>query len=242
MDKLSLCEPYIDRVVTVIEPHHDDLCLDVLGTLITKDRRNELDKIKVLSVFGNGRGVSVVPTKLLGRFFSCEFEVKECWLESLFPSWVRKKGREEIKKYVEAGGTVERRFKEVNGSWKDFKTMAEAFYEGTILLPQGLCHADHYLLARLKGDLWYREYPYWWQDMKKHLNSGQGLFELYEYGTAGQVILEPEIWLAKWRIFAVTYMDVLASFNPRFGKPYYRNVRDELFFVRLGGDGVKAPL
>lgn len=215
-----------ERVITIVEPHHDDFWLNLSGTMLMKDRDKEIDKIKIISIFGVSPGVSRMSTAIHKRWFNCDVVVKELWLKNLFNGWSREKKR----KYKEEGGTCIKRFEEMNGKYNDLIKEIEKFKEGTSILPAGLNHADHNLLSKMAGDYYYREYPYYWYSKKRRESFAQGLYKEDDYNQVARVKLSNDIWYAKWRIFAVTYIDVLGTFNPIFSRPYFRNVRDEVYF------------
>jgi len=222
-----------ERVITIIEPHHDDFWLNCSGTMLMKDMLLEVDKIKILSVFGISEGVSNTSTSIHKKWFTCKVEVKELWLKTLFDRWTP----EEKAQYKKGGGTLLTKYEEINGKYDDLVAEIDSFTEGTLIIPAGYSSAEHNLLSRYKGDYYYREFPYYWQTETRRKKYSQGLWEEDKYEWVSQVKLTNEIWNIKWKIFGVVYKDVMGFFSPMVTRPYYKNVRDEVFMKKVRSNG-----
>jgi hypothetical protein len=219
--------------VTVIEPHHDDFCLDCFGTLWLLDQLKLLKKLKIITVFGISPGCSRAPTATMKHFFTnCEFESIEYLRPNLFWGGHAKSRLEQASECKSLEKQYEVRTEE---SWDFFAKEIQKQYEGKVLLPMGFKHADHNLLARLKGDFLYREYPYWWHRQEDYRKEPS----LYIYPNIDTLALEMkfdrEVRDFKWKVFRTVYEDVQGQFNPLFGsaRPYFGSVDTEAFYLKL---------
>ncbi len=48
--------------ITVLEPHHDDFCLNMLGTMLYLRAEGTLKALKIITFFSVGAGISQIPT------------------------------------------------------------------------------------------------------------------------------------------------------------------------------------
>jgi hypothetical protein len=218
--------------ITIIEPHHDDFCLDCFGTMFLLDQEKLLKKLKIITVFGISPGCSKAPTGTLRYFFkNCEFDSLEFLKPNLF--WGGHADRR--KEQAENCESFEKQYEIRTGeSWEWFSKGLEKLYEGTVLLPMGFKHADHNLLARLPGNYYYREYPYWWHKQEDYKKESS----LYIYPSLSEyfeVQFTKEQRDYKWKVFRTVYADVQGQFNPKFGsaRPYFGSVDTEAFYKKI---------
>jgi len=213
--------------ITVLEPHHDDFCLNMLGTMLYLESECTLKRLKIISFFSVGAGISQIPTSVISPFFSkIKFQVVDLNLTMI----------------MKGGGAEER--KERSTFVKDFFTQfsimnkttpwelrdkVTGLCEGLVIGPMGFKHPDHNFLSRLEvAQHFYREYPYYWNRSESFDK------RLYEYNVlrlADRYEMDLEMSTFKWNTVSSVYKDVMGTFNPRFMRPYFRNVRSEEIYA-----------
>lgn len=178
---------------------------------------------------GISPGCSFAPTSVMSTFFdNIDFESIELLQPNLFYG-----GKSEQRK-AEASqvDSLEEEFERRSGTpWSQMKEKIVQMYEGTVIAPMGLKHADHNLLARLPAKFYYREYPYWWHRSENHPKE-PSLYWYPRMSSALKVSLNDMVNDFKWKTFRTVYADVQGQFNPRFGsaRPYFASVNTEEFF------------
>jgi hypothetical protein len=108
---------------------------------------------------------------------------------------------------------------------------------GVVIGPMGFRHPDHNFISRLGvAQYFYREYPYYWNRSESYDK------RLYEYNVlrlADRYEMGLEMSTFKWNTVSSVYKDVMGTFNPRFMRPYFRNVRSEEIYEEVDGRATK---
>jgi hypothetical protein len=217
--------------ITVLEPHHDDFCLNMLGTMLYLRAGETLKALKIITFFSVGAGISQIPTSVIAPFFDgIKFQVVDLNLTMI----MRGGSPEERKRqsiYVKDFFT---QFAIVNRMTPDeLRKKVLGLCEGLVIGPMGFRHPDHNLLSRLEvAQYFYREYPYYWNRSESFDR------RLYEYNVlqlADRYEMDSEMATFKWNTVSSIYKDVMGTFNPRFMRPYFRNVRSEEIYQAVEG-------
>lgn len=231
-----MVQPEIGRVVTVIEPHHDDFGLSIFGTMLKWSYEKRIDKLVIISCFSVGKGDSKIPTTEIAKFMQCDVVVHEMLWKNIFSN---------VKEQAPEANSLEEAFYVKNGfTWEEAEQMILDKCEGTVIQPLGYCNVDHNLLNRLRPKnqtrLFYREYPYFWhwgssnyqQRYTKHLMKYPDVEEL-------ETIQLGNYADYKWKIVPRLYQDVWGQFSPIFaiGRPWYKKVRTERIYYEKPGEG-----
>jgi hypothetical protein len=215
--------------ITVLEPHHDDFCINMLGTMFDLKAEGTLKALKIVSFFSVGAGISQIPTSVIAPFFSeIKFQVVDLGLTMIMKGG----GAEERKKQSTYVKDFLTQFAIVNKTtpW-ELRDKVIGLCEGLAIGPMGFRHPDHNFLSRLEvAQYFYREYPYYWNRSESFDK------RLYEYNVlrlADRYEMDLEMSTFKWNTVSSVYKDVMGTFNPRFMRPYFRNVRSEEIYTAV---------
>ncbi len=225
METLKDCE-----AITILAPHHDDFCLDMLGTMLGLQLLGGLKKLIVIDFFSRGAGISMVPTVVFKPFFpDLEFKVLDFNLVMIMPGG----NGEQRKLYSAQAQDLFSEFEKMNGMTVEvLRNRVIECMEGVVLAPMGFKHPDHNFLSNLEvSDYFYREYPYYWNRGESY---DRRLYKYNVFALADRFEMDPELTKLKWDTLSMTYRDVMGTFNPRFMRPYFRNVRSEEVYVKVG--------
>jgi len=226
--------------ITVVEPHPDDFCLNMLGTMVALAEMGTLKRLRIVTVFSDGAGISMVPTSVLGPFFP---DLDHFRAISMKMQMIMKGGSSDVRKQQSIHvRDLMTEFSLVNKiTPADLLGRIKEASDGLIICPMGFKHPDHNLLSRLGlTDVHYREYPYYWNRSESF---DRRLYEYNVYKLYDRFEMSSEAAALKWKIFATVYGDVMGTFNPRFMRPYFRNVRSEEIYksdVDMFTNDVKA--
>lgn len=221
--------------ITVLEPHHDDFCINMLGTMLELKAAGTLKALKIVTVFSVGAGISRIPTSVLKPLFEgIQFEAVDLNLKMIMkPGNAEERKRQSIHVidlFAEFALTNKLMPEEL-------VDMIKAHSTGLVIGPMGFRHPDHNLLSRLEvARYFYREYPYYWNRSESYDK------RLYEYNVlrlADRYEMDIETSTFKWNTVSGVYKDVMGTFNPRFMRPYFRNVRSEEIYEGVGGKMTK---
>ena len=217
--------------ITVLEPHHDDFCINMLGTMLELKAAGTLKALRIVTVFSVGAGISRIPTSVLKPFFDgIRFETVDLNLKMIMkPGNAEERKRQSIKVidlFAEFVLTNKLMPDELAESIKNYSA-------GLVIGPMGFRHPDHNFLSRIEvAQYFYREYPYYWNRSESYDK------RLYEYNVMRLVDryeMDLEMSVFKWNTVSGVYKDVMGTFNPRFMRPYFRNVRSEEIYEAVDG-------
>lgn len=226
MQLLKACD-----TITVLEPHPDDFCINMLGTMLELKAAGTLKALKIVTVFSVGAGISRMPTSVLKPFFDgIRFETVDLNLKMIMkPGNAEERKRQSIHVidlFSEFALTNKLMLDELAESIKNYSG-------GVVVGPMGFRHPDHNLLSRLGvARYFYREYPYYWNRSESYDK------RLYEYNVlrlSDRYEMNLEMSTFKWNTVSGVYKDVMGTFNPRFMRPYFRNVRSEEIYEAVDG-------